>query len=50
MTSDKTYHFMAVVPDKPGALLVLITNRKTNLGMGWTAARRALNDVAPHCP
>lgn len=50
MTTDGTYHFMAVVPEKPNALMVLVTNRKANLGMGWTSLRRALTEVAPFCP
>lgn len=50
MTTDGTFHFMSIVPDKPDALLILITRRTTNLGMGWTATRKALTAVAPHCP
>ena len=50
MTTDKTLHFMAVLPDKPNNLVVLITSRKTNLGMGWSAVRIALPKIAPLCP
>lgn len=50
MTTDGTFHFMAIVPDKPNALMVLVTNRKANLGMGWTSLRRALKEVVPFCP
>lgn len=50
MTTDGTYHFMSVVPGKPQCLTVLITSRKANLGMGWSALRAALNDIAPLCP
>lgn len=50
MTTAGTYHFMSIVPDKPDALVVLITTKKANLGMGWSALRRALADVAPLCP
>lgn len=50
MTTDKTYHFMSVVPGKPNALVVLITSKKANLGMGWAALRNALPDVAQFCP
>ena len=50
MTTDNTLHFMAIVPNKPDALVVLITSRKTNLGMGWAAVRKALVAVAPLCP
>lgn len=50
MTTDRTYHFMATVPDKPDALVVLITNRTTNLGMGWSAVRSNMTKIAPLCP
>lgn len=50
MTTKNTYHFMAVVPDKPNALVVLITSRKANLGMGWVAVRKSLTELAPLCP
>ncbi len=50
MTTDNTLHFMATVPNKPNALMVLITTKKTNIGMGWAALRSALKQVAPHCP
>ena len=50
MTTDNTYHFMSIVPSKQNALVVLITSKKTNLGMGWSALRRTLTEVAPHCP
>ncbi|MGB0733037.1 MAG: hypothetical protein ACPGPF_04705, partial [Pontibacterium sp.] len=50
MTTEKTYHFMSVVPNKPNALVVLITNRQTNLGMGWAAVRKGMVDIEPLCP
>lgn len=50
MSTEKTYHFMSTVPGKPDALVVLITGRKTNLGMGWSALRSALVEIAPMCP
>jgi hypothetical protein len=50
MTTPGTYHFMSIVPEKPDALVVLITTRKANLGMGWSALRNALPDIAPQCP
>lgn len=50
MTTENTLHFMAVVPDKPNALVVLITSKKVNLGMGWVAVRQSLNKIAPLCP
>ncbi len=50
MTSDNTFHFMTVLPEKPNALLVLITGKKTNLGMGWAAVRNAMPTVSSFCP
>jgi hypothetical protein len=50
MTTDHTLHFMAIVPEKPNNLVVLITSRKTNLGMGWSAVRTNLPKIAPFCP
>lgn len=50
MTTDGTYHFMAIVPDKPDYLLVFITRTTTSLGAGWMATRDALKAIAPMCP
>lgn len=50
MTTDNTYHFMAIVPNKPNALVVMITGKRSNLGMGWTALRKALVASEPLCP
>jgi predicted regulator of Ras-like GTPase activity (Roadblock/LC7/MglB family) len=50
MTTENTLHFMATVPEKPDALVVLITSKKTNLGMGWSAVRRSMATIAPLCP
>ena len=50
MTTSNTFHFMMIVPDKPDTLLILITKKTTNLGMGWTATRKAAAEVAPMCP
>jgi hypothetical protein len=50
MTTDNTYHFMLVVPDKPNVMVVLICSRKANLGMGWTAVRAAVPKLSPLCP
>lgn len=46
MTTERTYHFMSVVPGREDSLLVLITGKKANLGIGWAAMRRALPKVA----
>lgn len=50
MTTDHTYHFMASVPGKPDNLAVLITDKKANLGGGWSALKAAMNKMAPLCP
>lgn len=50
MTSKNTYHFMAIIPEKPNAMVVLITDKKVNLGMGWATVRMALPKLAPLCP
>lgn len=50
MTTPKTYHFMTILPDKPNALMVLVTGKKANLGLGWASVRNALPEVAPLCP
>lgn len=50
MTTEGTYHFMSIVPDRPNALAVLITTKRANLGMGWAALRGALPAITPFCP
>lgn len=50
MTTERTYHFMLVLPNKPNALLVLITGRRVNLGAGWSAVRHAVPQVEPAVP
>ena len=50
MSTDRTYHFMSVIPGKENCLMVLITGRKANLGMGWSAMRGILPEIAPLCP
>ena len=50
MTTEKTYHFMSIIPGKPNALAVLITGKKANLGPGWSGLRSALTELAPLCP
>ena len=50
MATDKTYHFMTVIESKPDYMVVLITKKSTNLGMGWAAVRTNLNSIAALCP
>ena len=49
MTTEGTFHFMAIVPENPDALAILITTKRTSLGMGWSAVRRALPEIAKFC-
>lgn len=44
VTTPNTYHFMKIV-DGTDALLVLITKKSTNLGMGWSVVRMSVDDV-----
>lgn len=50
ITTAKTFHFMSIVPEKPTALLILITNRNTNLGLGWASVRVSLPKIAAVIP
>jgi len=50
MATDGTYHFMTTVEGKENALVVVVTSRKANLGMGWSATRSASKQLAPLCP
>lgn len=50
MTTDKTFHFMSIIKDKPNCLVVLITRTTTNLGLGWTALRSKIPAIASLCP
>lgn len=50
MTTDKTLHFMSLIKEKPDYVIVLITSKVTNLGMGWAAVRNNMGKVAPLCP
>ncbi len=50
MTTANTFHFMTLVPEKPDSLVVLITSKKTNLGMGWASVRKNLPAITPLVP
>ena len=47
MTTRHTIHFMMVLPNHPEAVVVLITKRETSLGIGWSATRRSVLQIAP---
>ena len=44
------FHFISAVPDRPDLLVVLVTTRAVNLGMGWAGLRSRLKDVAATAP
>ncbi|CAG0953464.1 hypothetical protein ARNL5_00301 [Anaerolineae bacterium] len=50
MTTDSTLHFMITIPEKPNTLVVLITSKKSNLGMGWAQLRKSLPEISPLVP
>lgn len=50
MTTENTLHFMMTIKEKPDALVILITNKKANLGMGWAAVRKSLPSIVPLIP
>ncbi len=45
VSSEHTYHFMLVLPNKPDALLVLVTNKQASLGLSWANLRRVVPEV-----
>ncbi|MBX3232611.1 MAG: hypothetical protein KIT84_16670 [Labilithrix sp.] len=49
ISSPKTFHFMTVIKDK-GAVVVMITRKSTNQGMGWAALRSSLAAVKQTLP
>jgi hypothetical protein len=49
ISSPKTFHFMIVVKEK-GAVVVMITKKTTNQGMGWAALRNSLAAVKATLP
>jgi hypothetical protein len=49
VSSPKVYHFMIAIKDK-GAVVVMVTKRSTNQGMGWAALRNGLPSVKATLP
>lgn len=49
MTTKNTLHFMATLPENPDILVILITSKKVNLGMGWSSIRNALPKIGLLC-
>ncbi len=49
ISSTKVFHFMTVIREK-GAVVVMVTKKSTNQGMGWAAIRNnqdAIRDTLP---
>ena len=44
-TTDDSYHFMCMVPGNRQTILLLVTDKTANLGLGWVAMRRTLRRV-----
>lgn len=42
MTTEGTLHFMAVLPEKPDILALLVTTKKASVGMGWSSIRKSI--------
>lgn len=49
ISSEKVFHFMALIRKKQ-SLVVLITKKTTNQGMGWASLRASLSDIAEVLP
>ena len=49
ISSPRVYHFMLTIPEK-SAVVVMITKKTSNQGMGWSALRNSIDDVAVTLP
>ena len=49
-STEDTYHFMSVVPGRESTLLILVTDKTANLGLGWLSMRQALAHIAKTTP
>ncbi|HET7544746.1 MAG TPA: hypothetical protein VFK05_32990 [Polyangiaceae bacterium] len=49
ISSPKVYHFMMAIKDK-GAVVVMVTKKSTNQGMGWSALRNGIASVKATLP
>jgi hypothetical protein len=49
ISSPKTFHFMMVLRDK-GAVVVMVTKKTTNQGLGWAALRNNLDGIRGTLP
>lgn len=49
ISSPKVYHFMMAIKEK-GAVVVMVTKKSTNQGMGWAALRNGIASVKATLP
>lgn len=49
ISSPKVFHFMVLLRDK-GAVIVMVTKKTTNQGLGWASLRARLGDVRASLP
>ena len=49
ISSPKVFHFMATIKDK-GAVVVMVTKKTVNQGMGWAAIRNNMNAIKGTLP
>ncbi len=49
ISSTNTYHFKKIIPGK-SAVVVLVTKKTTNQGMGWASLRNSLDEITAALP
>lgn len=49
VNSSSVFHFMKLIEEKE-AVVVLVTKKTTNQGMGWSCLRNALDDITAALP
>lgn len=49
ISSLKVFHFMSLIRDK-SAVVVMVTKKTTNQGMGWAALRASMGDIKATLP
>ena len=49
ITSKNNYHFAKTVANGK-AVMMLVTKKTTNIGMGWAQLKSAIPDIEPHVP
>lgn len=49
ISSKTVYHFMTLIKEKQ-SLVVLVTKKTSNQGMGWVALRSAINEISAALP